>query len=305
MKHRFLRLALLITFPVCAVGSTPLHACPLTEGLIDFNCNQKLRVVFTGDSVVAGLGDAENSHRGGYVKRMNQRLPRPVQVKNLGFSGIRSDQLLRRFLDGLYRRQVQRADVVFIDVGKNDCRDNLPPIRAVRNIKRLVRFFQQRAGNETLGNPYVVIATQIPNRDRRRACIEEINRLLLVKKSEKLPAYFRFDKLPASILGSDGLHPNSAGYARMSRRIYRFFTNALQNRLASERPDQDVDGIYDYFEELRYGTSPSLADSDGDTLSDGDETFVYGTDPLEVDTDGDGRDDNVELDSDTDPLVVD
>ena len=73
------------------------HACPLVNGLVDFNCDQKLRYVITGDSIVAGLGDAQNNNVGGYVKRVRPLLPTGTRVIPIGISGIRSDQLLRKF----------------------------------------------------------------------------------------------------------------------------------------------------------------------------------------------------------------
>ena len=280
-------------------------ACPLVDGLHDFNCNQTVRVVVAGDSVVYGLGDTENGNRGGYVKRLDNLLPQAVQVVGLGTSGIRSDELLRDFQSGAYRKRTRRTDILFIDVGRNDCRDNLPPLRTFRNIKRLVRWARKNIGTATQGPPFIVVTTQIPDRERRRQCLEEINRILIQRTSRKMPAYLRFDKLPDTILGSDGLHPTSAGYQRMAKKMRRFINRRLQTRIQEERPDSDSDGIYDFHENARFGTNPELADTDEDTLLDGAEVFTHSTDPLDDDSDDDSRNDGQEISDGTDPLIAD
>ena len=69
--------------------------------------------------------------------------------------------------------------------------------------------------------------------------------------------------------------------------------------------DTDGDGLGDALEVYDYQSDPLDVDSDGDTLIDGDEVYVYGTDPASIDSDGDLLADNLELENNSNPLVVD
>lgn len=71
---------------------------------------------------------------------------------------------------------------------------------------------------------------------------------------------------------------------------------------AVAKKDTDGDGLSDR-DELRLGTSPSLADTDGDGLSDGEEEEDYYTSPKKADTDGDGFSDGDEVKGGFDPLT--
>jgi hypothetical protein len=70
------------------------------------------------------------------------------------------------------------------------------------------------------------------------------------------------------------------------------------------KPDTDFDGLSDYEEVEKYGTSPLQVDSDGDKLWDGWEVIygglLVGLDPNKYDTDDDGLNDTIEdFDNDT------
>lgn len=254
-------------------------ACPQIEGLVDFNCDEKSKIVITGDSVVQGIGDSRNSNFGGYPKRLRKRLPQSRIVNN-GISGLTARDLFERFRFSSFTRRSRNADLVLIDVGRNDCRDRLPANYTVQEIRRLVGYLRRRIGGRVQSPPYVVVATQIPNRELRRSCIETLNRALLQKRSNKLPVKFRLDRMNPSILSSDGLHPDDSGYSRIAKRTARFLKRRAVKLQLKRRKDRDGDGVYDYFERKRFSTDPTLADTDGDTLLDGEEIFNLNTDPL-------------------------
>ncbi len=216
-------------------SSQKLFACPqLVAGLLDFTCDGKQKFIITGDSIVDGLGDTQLGNQGGYVTRLEGRLP-GVRFVNLGTTHITTGQLLRRFQSGEYDRSLNKSDAVFIDLGRNDCRDSIPALQAVRNIKRLVRYVRNHPKAETNGTPFVVVATQIPiRRANRKKCVEEINQILIQKAGERLPAYLRFDTLSPHILSHDEVHPNSQGYASMAKFASRFIKNQLQERMQTE-----------------------------------------------------------------------
>jgi lysophospholipase L1-like esterase len=299
MSSFFLRAAPLAA--LFAIVPAPLVACPLIDGLIDFNCNQTHKVVITGDSVVAGIGDTENKDRGGYPKRLSALLPNS-SVLNVGVSGLTTGQVLRNYRTGDFLSRSKNADILIIDAGRNDCRDNLPTSVSVKNIKRLVKLVRKKIGLTLHSPPFVVVATQIPNRDDRRSCVEALNRELLRQRSKRFPVYLRFDRMSASVLSSDGLHPDSAGYSRMAKKAAKFIQKRVQALSAKQRLDADSDNVYDHFETERYLTDPTQPDTDSDGLVDGDELFIHGTEPLIADTDGGGINDGNEVSNGTDPL---
>lgn len=83
-------------------------------------------------------------------------------------------------------------------------------------------------------------------------------------------------------------------------------TNAQEGYIGTDpfNPDTDGDGVIDG-DEVKKGSNPlkpdansaggSFTDYDRDGLFQFDEEIIYGTDPLNPDTDGDGIRDNVEL----------
>lgn len=290
-----------LTLVISAGIPSRVAGCPLSAGLVDYNCNQKHKIVVAGDSVVAGLGDSHNNNKGGYPKRLGNLLSNSTVV-NVGVSGHTTRQMLNHLRQQSLRSKIRNADVFILDGGRNDCRDGSSASSSIKNLKRTVRFIRKNIGADVDSPPLVIVATQAPNRNERRHCIENLNRELLKRRSRSLPVRLRFDRLPASILSGDGLHPDSSGYSRMARKALKFINGKAQKLSLRDRPDSDSDGIYDRFESRRYLTDPTIADTDGDSLIDGQEAFTYLTDPLLADTDGGGVNDGQEVADGTDPL---
>lgn len=286
-------------------------ACPLVDGFVDYNCDQKYKVCFTGDSVVKGVGDTSKLG-GGYVRRLQDALSHE-DVENLGIPGINTRQLLRGFKknlskvdEGTTKKKSAYCDYLQIDIGRNDYWLRIAPTLTVTNIRRLVKYLRKELALLYETPPEIVVTTLIPtSRGFQRPFIEAVNELLLKEKNRDLPTDLRLDFLGTDILSPDGLHPNGTGYDEIARLIKTFIRTTAQDIAKANRSDQDGDGVYDRFEIKKFGTSPTLRDTDGDTLSDGIELFIYGTNPLLADTDGDGMDDGAELSLGRDPLVPD
>ena len=264
-------------------GLSNAFACPKVAGLPDFNCDGKAKLTVTGDSIVYGQGDSVNSGVGGYVKRFKQANPQ-VDVRSLGVTAITTRQLLRKYKEtgSSFMREAKGSDIVVIDLGRNDCRSGNSSANSVTTLKRIARVIRERAANAE-SSPFVVLATSIPNRNYRRPCIEALNRRLLQASSSEFPVVIRFDRLTSGILSGDGLHPTSNGYETIVAAFKRFISRQLPKLVDRARPDADEDGIFDYFETLRFGTDPTNADTDGDAKTDGDEVFELESDPLTAD----------------------
>jgi len=275
-------IALLTSLPL-----QPASACPRIDGLIDYNCDRKLKIVAVGDSVVAGIGDSRNGNRGGYVKRLRKDFPR-ADIKGMGFPGYSSGRLLQDFTAALNRpgtgktkRSLENADLIIIDVGRNDYWDKEAASLTVTNIVRLAKLFKEKVGTRLGVPPYVTIAYMLPTkRSFQWTFLVQINYYLSHLNPASFPVELRFNNLGTSSLSWDGIHPSSRGYSKMEAMIKKYLKGKLQRVERRVRTDRDKDGVYDIFELSRFKTDPTLKDTDGDTLSDGDELFIYRSDPL-------------------------
>ena len=219
-----------------------------------------------------------------------QRLPFS-RTANIGVSGITSERLLREFKRHLSKKKVgetkrkfAEADLVIIDVSRNDYWKNIRPTQTVNNIRRLVKYLSKQTSLNSKVPPLVVVTTPAPTtRGFQRPFIQEVTRLLLKLNSSKFPVHIRFDRLSTKYISEDGLHPTKQGYKKMGKMVLKYLNGKAQKYSARKAKDSDGDGVYDKAETLRFGTSPDLSDTDGDLASDGVELFTLGTDPLVVD----------------------
>ena len=192
-------------------------ACPTIADNVDYNCNGAHKIVVTGDSFVKGVPFED----GGYVTYVDQRLAFS-RTANIGVSGITSQRLLREFKKNLKKNKVgptkkklAEADLVIIDVSRNDYWKDVRPAQTVTNIRRLVKFLSKQAPLDSKVPPLVVVATPTPTtRGFQSPFIREVTRLLLKLNSSKFPVHVRFDKVKTKFISGDGLHPTKAGYKK-------------------------------------------------------------------------------------------
>jgi lysophospholipase L1-like esterase len=293
--------------------AAPLHACPLIGGHVDYNCDGKHRVTFTGDSITRGIGDKDRSFEtGGYVLDLAQANPESTML-NLGDPGTTARRLFRTIRRNTKRgtpkviQRLRNADMFMLEVGTNDYWKGTPPKTIVRSIKKTLEYLKNWYEEQGSVVPLFVIGTVPPTkRGYQNPYIRYVNQALLAAKSSQFPVEVRFDKFSPSIIGQDMLHPSARGYLRMSRKVQRWMDRRGTARSLANRHDNDGDGLYDELEAQYFSTDPLVADSDGDGLLDGAEILTYETNPVVNDTDGDGLLDGAEiLTHETDPLVAD
>ncbi|HMO01929.1 MAG TPA: NAD(P)-dependent oxidoreductase [Oligoflexia bacterium] len=298
-------------------NQTLASACPSHRGLIDYNCDGQFKVVGIGDSIVFGRGDLLNGNKGGYILRLAKHY-KQAKFINLGRPGYTTTRLFREFkpaLDQKKTNQIQEAlkdaDLILLDIGRNDFFANLTPEMTVRNIERIISLLRAAGRASQSGGfgvtPFVAAATLLPTtRGYQRSFIENTNQLLLKRAGKNLPIRFRFDLIPSEAISVDGIHPTSRGYSQISSQANAALKKRIFKEMLKDRPDRDKDGIFDMFESSRFKTSPSSTDSDNDGLLDGEEVFVFHTDPAKADTDDDGISDYNEIFiHGTDPLNPD
>ena len=174
------------------------------------------------------------------------------------------------------------ADYVLIEVGTNEYWEKQSISYSVTGIRRLVNTLKNfYRDNGPKIEPIFVVAT--PPQSTRSFQNPFLLALAdgLLERKETLNVRILFHTLGTSIIGADQLHPDASGYRVMAKLVKKVLNGVVQHQARAARPDQDGDGIYDRFEESKYGTSSSLADTDSDSFIDGDEVFTYETDPLD------------------------
>lgn len=269
----------------CALGNTA-YACPQRNRIVDANCDGVVRIVFIGDSVVFGVGDSDRGEVGGYVARLQERLPR-ISVYGYGVSGAPTMRIYADLVQAFARQEgdlydnLQEADYVIIDAGRNDrWQTNQTPANAVRNLERMATLLTENLRGGPREVPPVVYLSVLlptdratPKRQYQQPFIDEINRLLLLGKGSYLIGP-RYDRQPATLLTPDGIHPSSFGYGVISFVVRQFLQRDVRSFLLGlgTYRDRDRDNIYDFFER-ELGCLRGQQDSDDDGVHDGVQVF--------------------------------
>jgi lysophospholipase L1-like esterase len=283
----FLSLSLLLA-PLSA------QACPLIQGLVDVNCDGRIKFVFVGDSITYGIRDPLSDTRPegfGYPARFQWRHLPQFRIGKVGRPGLTVDELNSFMRSPDQAALANRGDYVIITIGTNNYfRGARTPAQIAAVQRRVVKYYRDRGMLVTLATLYQT------TRSYQRSFIDSVNAYLLENSTHSLPVHVRFDMIDtAGAIDFDGLHPNARGYNQMAQVAYDYIMGKAQQLARRSRPDEDKDGIYDMFELTKYHTDPSHADSDEDGLNDGVEIFTYGLDPLSPDSDHDGIEDALDL----------
>ncbi|MEY4669206.1 MAG: Spore germination lipase LipC [Pseudomonadota bacterium] len=267
------------------VLSAPLvsRACPLVAGLPDSNCDGLLVIAVLGDSLVAGIGDSLHGGKGGYVLRAAEQLP-DVRLHNFGEGGATATNIIfdveRAFAGRGHTRLragLTEADLVVLDVGRNDQWTDKTPLATRRNLKRIQTSIQHNVKSITGHTPLVVTAVlMIPKRLRQVPWIGELNGILRSSNTIYAPTDLRFDTIPKKYLSPDRIHPTSKGYDKLAKVFISYIASNYPLHVRDLRRDRDHDGLYDEFERERFGTDPTLSDTDGDGIRDGDDPSPLG-----------------------------
>ena len=235
---------LLLAVALCC--ATPAFPCPRANGYKDINCDGKFTVLAIGDSVVVGVGDTKYKNKGGYVTRL-QRRKKDLKALRVGVAGISSFRLYGKLVRDLapatanaVNSRVRIADLIVIDVGRNDFYEGADPVASVRTIKRIVSKLALYVKNHAGYSPDIRVATLLPTRrDFQRTFLQAVNILMLSHHSSALPVDIRFDKVSVYLMTwfpEDGIHPSSAGYTAMEAILEHFIRNMFYRATAIVPP---------------------------------------------------------------------
>jgi lysophospholipase L1-like esterase len=214
-------------------------ACPDVGRLSDYNCDGKAVVVAYGDSLVYGFGDKENENHGGYVLRAQQQLPEATCI-NEGVMGLRTGAMLSRLRKAFKNPETSalaqnflQADVIILDVGRNDFWLFESPSVTLRNIKRARDLLVNSI--RALGYPAPLVVTAVlmyPNRTDQGMWVKELDKLLVKSGTPEFPADLRFDKVSKKLLRKDNIHPNSKGYQAMANDLVAYLLTDYKTHAA-------------------------------------------------------------------------
>jgi len=264
-----------------------VEICPPINGLRDLDCNGTLSIAVLGDSLVAGTGD---SAPGGYLRRAERRF-RDIEFYNGGLPGQRTTLLYSRLKTAFsnqgeeeLRDALLGADVVVLDLGRNDRWYFGEPEATYRNLKRITSLIKRETKRATGLSPLVIKAVlMLPNRGSQGPWVKELNEIILRGHTPQDPADLRFDLVSKRLLSFDQIHPSPQGYDALAKTFNSYIKGELRLKLEKLSKDSDGDHLSDRVEIGAFNTDPLRSDTDGDGKGDGEELFVLMTDPLVMD----------------------
>jgi lysophospholipase L1-like esterase len=182
-----------------------------------------MRLIFIGDSIVAGTGDPECRGWAGRVGAASVRAGVELTAYNLGIGGDTSAGVLARWRDEVGRRVNPDIDNRLVaQFGVNDARDTVDwPVE--RTVANLGRFLDETAAAGFA--PLIVgpIPTAQPHESER---IGGLSRLMAAVCAERgagfveLHAGLRDSRaLLDELRHGDGYHPGSDGYSEIARAV--------------------------------------------------------------------------------------
>lgn len=252
----------------------PAYAWPYSYKLLDLNGDCEVVGVVVGDSFSAGVGD--NPGDGGFVMRAARLLPR-IELVRMGSPGLETSDLLQKIEKELksnsatpFKRALEKADFVVLDLGRNDRWNFGEPEESARNMWRIQKALRKKI-SQLSGVPPVIITSilMLPNRGSQGPWVTKFNEIIASHNSSLFPADLRFDVVSKRLTGSDQLHPTPEGHAALAEVLVDYFRKTLPSYLHAAFVDADHDWLYDSIEAKRWGTSPTIFDSDDDGVGDG------------------------------------
>jgi lysophospholipase L1-like esterase len=182
-----------------------------------------MRLIFIGDSIVAGTGDPECRGWAGRVGAASVRAGIELTAYNLGIGGDTSEGVLARWRDEVGRRVNPEIDNLLVaQFGVNDARDGIE-WPAAKTLGNLDRFLEETAGAGF--DPMIVgpIPTAQPRESERIGALSHamgtacerarVSFIELHGGLRELPA------LIAEMERGDGYHPGPEGYDAIARAV--------------------------------------------------------------------------------------
>src|SRR5690606_11847862 len=135
---------------------------------------------------VSGTGD--DQVEGGYPARL-KRLLKNAEIVSLGFPGIQTVFLRRMYESdfaqgGLLSKKTKNADVIILDVGRNDFHGGIGPETTAAELQKLTALLQSERGRGLEG-AFIAVGSLLPStRSEQGAWLRRLNSILLQRSSK-------------------------------------------------------------------------------------------------------------------------
>lgn len=181
------------------------------------------KIVVTGDSIASGYGDIV---KGGYVTRTQYKMPR-YKFINHGIPSITSYKLYNIYNNEFnsnttskLKRNIRNANIIFIDVGRNDYWVKLNSINTVNTLLALKKLFKKHSKAKV----YITCLLPVARNVIQEKYVKEVNLQICLPKS------LRFDTMPRNYLNLYGVHPTAEGYSYLSGMLKTFILKERYGR---------------------------------------------------------------------------
>jgi lysophospholipase L1-like esterase len=195
-----------------------------------------MRLIFIGDSIVAGSGDDECRGWVGRVGTATRRAGVDHTPYNLGIGGDTAGDVLARWDQEVTRRlNPEIENRLVVQVGVNDARDGVER-PAEESVRDLVAFV---AGARGIGLDPLVVGPVPTAQAQESARIGELSRAFAAACADEGAAFvevhagLRDNGAFLASLAADGYHPDADGYAEIAQVVLH---NGWWEWLARGRP---------------------------------------------------------------------
>lgn len=180
-------------------------------------------IVAVGDSLTAGYGVGEEESYPALLEKKLQADGHQYRVINAGATAETSSGTLAR-IEWILTLQ---PDIVILETGANDGLRGIDPQVAEKNIREILKILADR-------NVVVLLAGMQMVRNLGPIYVAGFNALYprLAKESAVVFMPFFLDgvAMEASLNQLDGVHPNAAGYKKITDNIYPYVLEAIKKR---------------------------------------------------------------------------
>lgn len=161
-------------------------------------------VIAFGDSLVLGVG---SNVKGGFVTNLSAMIKEPI--KNYGVSGDTTTSALTRMKKVL--EQNPNPEAVLLLIGGNDFLQKIPKEKTFQNLRMIIKTFQDAGAVVVLLGVRGGLITDNTENDFKNIA-EEYNTAFVPNVLDGLFGNQQYM--------SDAIHPNTAGYEKISKKVY-------------------------------------------------------------------------------------
>ncbi|MDK9708908.1 MAG: arylesterase [Desulforhopalus sp.] len=184
-------------------------------------------IVAVGDSLTAGYGLGEEESYPALLEKRLQADGHQYRVINAGATAETSSGTLAR-IEWILTLQ---PDIVILETGANDGLRGIDPQLAEKNIREILKILADH-------DVVVLLAGMRMVRNLGPMYVAEFNAIYprLAKESGAvfMPFFLEGVAMEASLNQQDGVHPNGAGYKKITDNIYPYVLEVIKRREGRE-----------------------------------------------------------------------